>query len=168
MIFKSLSKTTSIENYGFINAAKLLKCTPNTKAEALHDKHYPQVLSALSEFEVEQKNIINQSNNKLLSTTEKKAINILKAFKNANADEKAKLKQAIEQIENKRFQSLVTKINKLKKNSKGIKPLVVLERLLNIINKYDVNSHIEVISIGSSSSEKLNFSFKKLKYFSLL
>jgi hypothetical protein len=26
-----------IENYGFINAAKLLKCTPNTKAEALHD-----------------------------------------------------------------------------------------------------------------------------------
>jgi hypothetical protein len=38
----------------------------------------------------------------------------------------------------------VTKINKLKKNSKGIKPLVVLERLLNIINKYDVNSHIEM------------------------
>ena len=136
-----------IENYGFINAAKLLKCTPNTKAEALHDKHYPQVLSALSEFEAEQKNIINQSNNKLLSTTEKKAINILKAFDNfpnANAGEKAKLKQAIEQIENKRFQSLVTKINKLEKNSKGIKPLVVLERLLNIINKYDVNSHIEM------------------------
>jgi hypothetical protein len=83
----------------------------------------------------------------LLSTTEKKAINILKAFDNfpnANAGEKAKLKQAIEQIENKRFQSLVTKINKLEKNSKGIKPLVVLERLLNIINKYDVNSHIEM------------------------
>jgi hypothetical protein len=37
------------------------------------------------------------------------AINILKAFDNfpnANAGEKAKLKQAIEQIENKRFQSL--------------------------------------------------------------
>jgi hypothetical protein len=49
----------------------------------------------LSEFEAEQKNIINQSNNKLLSTTEKKAINILKAFDNfpnANAGEKAKLK----------------------------------------------------------------------------
>jgi Txe/YoeB family toxin of Txe-Axe toxin-antitoxin module len=64
----------------------------------------------------------------LLSTTEKKAINILKAFDNfpnANAGEKAKLKQAIEQIENKRFQS-------------------------------------------SSSPEKLNFSLKKLKYFSLL
>jgi hypothetical protein len=40
--------------------------------------------------------------------------------------------------------NLVTKINKLEKNSKGIKPLVVLERLLNIINKYDVNSHIEM------------------------
>ncbi|MBA5248946.1 MAG: helicase [Gammaproteobacteria bacterium] len=136
-----------IENYGFIKTAKLLKCSPDTKAENLHEQHYPQVLSALNKFESETKqNIVDKTQNKSLSTTDKKAINFLKVFSklsSANAKEVENLKQAIEQIENKRFPPLVKKVNKLCKNSKGIKPIIVLENILTIIRGYDVNSHIE-------------------------
>ncbi|KAA0441518.1 MAG: helicase [Candidatus Thioglobus sp.] len=145
--FYKVSSNNEIENYGFIKTARLLKCSIDTKAEKLHEQHYSQVLSTLKEFETEKKqNIIDQTQNKSLSTADKKAINYLKAFgklPDANTEEKDKLKQAIQQIENKRFPPLVKKINKLNKNSKGIKPLAILENILNIIKEYDVNGHIE-------------------------
>jgi superfamily II DNA or RNA helicase len=145
--FYKIDDKKQIENYGFIKTAKLLKCQPNTKAEGLHKQHYPQVLSALEKFETEMaKHIIDKMQNKFLSTTDKKAINFLKTLgklSNTNAKEQGKIKQAIQQIEHKRFPPLVKKINKLAKNSKGIKPLVILESVLNIIKDYDVNRHIE-------------------------
>lgn len=144
--FYKVGGKNQIENYGFIKAAKLLKCLPDTKVEGLHKQHYPQVLSTLEQFETETtQNIIDKTQNKFLSTADKKAINFLKAFdklSNTNTEEQGKLKQAIQQIENKRFPPLVKKINKLQKNSKGIKPLVILASLLNIIKDYDVDSHI--------------------------
>ncbi len=142
--FYKVVDKNQIENYGFIKTAKLLKCTKDTQATTLHQQHHPQVLSALEQFETETKqNIIDKTHNKFLSPTDKKAIIFLKAFaKSSSTKEQEKLKQAIWQIENKRFPPLVKKINKLKKNSKGIKPLVVLEKLLNIIKDYNDDSHI--------------------------
>ena len=79
-----------------------------------------------------------------MSTTELKAINFLKIkFPNINQEEQKQLQQAKHQIENKRFQNLTKNINKLAKNTKGIKSSIILENLLKIIQKYDVNSHIE-------------------------
>ena len=136
-----------IDNYSFINTAKLLKCAPDTHAEQLHDQHYPQVSSALNNFKHEmEQNIVNQNQNKSLSPPEKTAIKFLKSIANLpaiNADEQEKLKLSITQIEHKRFQNLPKDINKLSKNSKGIKPIVVLEKTLNIIKEYDINSHME-------------------------
>lgn len=144
--FYKVADKNQIESYGFIKSAKLLKCPADTKAEALHKKHYPQVLSALEQFEAEiQQNIIDATHNKFLSPTDKKAIKFLKSLgklSNTNTQEQEKLKQTIQQIENKRFPPLVKKINKLAKNSKNIKPLVILESLLNIIKDYDEGSHI--------------------------
>ena len=136
-----------VENYGFIKTAQLLKCTVDAKSEKLHKQHYPQVLSALNNFndEIEQ-NIVSQNQNKPVSAHEKKAINFLRSIMNMpniNANEQKKLKRAINQIEHKRFQNLTKNINKLIKNIKGIKPIVVLETALNIIKEYDNNGHIE-------------------------
>ena len=138
---------SDIDNYSFIKTAKLLKCTPDTKTEKLHGQHYPQVRSALNNFknEIEQ-NIVSQNQNRPLSSVEKNAINFLKSIANLpdiNTNEQEKIKLAIEQIEHKRFQNLTRDINKLNKNSKDIKPVVVLEKTLNIIKKYDINSRIE-------------------------
>ena len=137
----------TIENYGFINTAKLLKCTPQTKSTPLHQLHHEQVLSALTKFrdEIEQ-NIINQTQNKSLSINEKKAINFLKSIinlANINPNEQAKITHTITIIENKRFQELSKNINKLSKNIKGIKPIVILEKTLAIIARFEGNTHIE-------------------------
>ena len=137
----------TIENYGFINTAKLLQCTPQTKPTPLHQLHHEQVLSALTQFrdEIEQ-NIINQTQNKSLSINEKKAINFLKSIinlANINPNEQAKITHTITIIENKRFQQLTKDINKLSKNIKNIKPVVILEKTLAIIAKFEENTHIE-------------------------
>ncbi len=136
----------TVENYGFINTANLLKCSPKTKSSSLHKQHYPQVLSALDEFESEiQQHIISQTINKTLSIQDNKAINFLKSIinlPNTNTDEKTKLQQAISQIQNKRFQQLTKNINKLIKNIKGIKPIVILAKTLEIIKEFNVNAKI--------------------------
>ncbi len=145
--FYRVKPAGGIDNYSFIQTATLLKCSPDTQAQELHDQHYPQVLSALNNFKHEmEQNSVSQSQNQSVSPAEKKAIRALKAFANLpdiNAEEQAKIKLAIEQIERKRFQNLTKNINKLVKNSKGIKPVVVLEKALNIIKEYDLNSHSE-------------------------
>ncbi len=137
----------TVENYGFINTAKLLKCKDGTQSVTLHNQHYPQVLSALDDFkdEIEQ-TIINQTQHQPLSALETKAIIFLKSIGNlpiTNADEQTKITQAINAIENKRFPALPRNINQLSKNIKDIKPTVILTNTLQIIEKFDVNIHIE-------------------------
>jgi hypothetical protein len=154
--FYMVDNANKIENYSFIRTAKLLKCRPETKAQNLHEQHYPQVSSALDKFTTETlKNITNQTQNKSLSTTELKAINFLKIkFPNINKEEQQQLQQAKHQIENKRFQNLTKDINKLAKNTKDIKSSIILENLLNIIQKYNVNSHIESELIQKNTTKQ--------------
>lgn len=153
--FYKVNVDNEVENYGFLKSARLLECFPDTKAEKLHQQHYSQVLSALNTFESEIKqNIVSEVQNKSLSIADKSAINFLKSLvklPNANENEKEKLQQAIQQVDNKRFQTLVKKLNKLSKNIKGIKLLVVLNSALDIIKDYDVNNHIEAKSIQAGT-----------------
>ena len=148
------------DNCSFINTAKLLKCAPDTHAEKLHDQHYPQVLSALNNFKQEMKqNIVNQNQNRSLSPPEKTAIKFLKSIANLpgiNIGEQEKLKLAIKQIEHKRFQNLPKAINRLSKNSRRIKPIVVLENVLNIIKEYDINSHMEAAQQNEQKQNNTN------------
>ena len=139
-----------IKIYSFIQTAKLLKCNPDTKATKLPEQHHSQVVSALNKFKQETaQDIVNENQNNILAVVEKKAIHFLKAMlalseiNAANDEEPDKIKLAIEQIKQKRFQNLSRDINKLSKNTKEIKPVVVLERTLNIIQKYDLNRHTE-------------------------
>ena len=139
-----------IKTYSFIQTARLLKCSPDAKAEKLPAGHHSQVASALNKFKQEIAHaIVNKNQNQCLSSTENKAIRFLKAILNlpdTNAPDGAesdKIKLAIAQIKQKRFQSLTRDINKLSRNTKAIKPVVVLENTLNIIQKYDLDSHIE-------------------------
>ncbi len=84
-----------------------------------------------------------QTQAKLLSPAKKHAIYFLKSiikFSNTNVNEKQRLNLA---IKNKTFQKLTRDINKLQKSSKNIKPTMVFKNTINIIKKYDVNSHIE-------------------------
>ncbi len=150
--FYMVKSKNNITSYSFIKTAKLLKCTPDTETEKLHEEHHNQVSLALDKFKNEtEQNIVNQNQNqnKTLSPQENKAINFLKSMLTSskinaiNEEESDKITLAIEQIKQKRFQSLSRDINKLNKNSKGIKRIVVLEKTLNIIQKYDLNSHIE-------------------------
>ncbi len=149
-----------IDNYSFIKTAKLLKCAPDTKAEELHDQHYTQVSSALNNFKHEmEQNIVNQNQNKSLSPPEQTAIKFLKLIANLpdiNTSEQEKLKLAIKQVEHKRFQNLTKNINKLAKKIEGIKPIVVLEKTLNIIKEYDINSHIEAAQQNEQKQNNTN------------
>ncbi len=143
---ENVSNEESIVNYTFIQSATLLKCTPDTKAERLPDEHHKQVSSALDKFKNEtEQNIINENQNKTLSPQENTAIKFLKTMLtlSTNKEESDKIKLAIEQIKQKRFQNLTKDINKLSKNNKGIKLIVILENTLRIIQKYDLNRHIE-------------------------
>ena len=133
-----------VEDYGFIKTAGLLKCPPDTQAQSLHEKHYPQVGDALGHFEAEiTQNITNRNQNKSLTSYESKAIKFLKALialPHIEPEKKEKLNQALRAIEDKRFQKLTRDINKLSKNSKNIEPRVILEKCLNIISESGVKS----------------------------
>lgn len=132
-----------IANYSFLEAATLLKQSINSEQTPLPKCHYSQVSSALQHFEDELvQTIMSRSQNKLLSPMENKAINFLKALKNlSNDDEQQQIAQAISQIEDKRFSSLVKDINKLSKNIQNIKPTVILEKALIIIKKYNIDNN---------------------------
>ena len=158
--FYRVKSTGEIDNYSFIQTATLLKCSPDTQAQELHDQHYPQVLSALNHFKQEmEQNSVSQSQNQSVSPAEKKAIRALKALENLpdiNAEEQEKIQLAIEQIKHKRFQNLTKNINKLDRNSKGIKRVVILEKALNIIKQYDLNSHNENSQNKQKSPKNIN------------
>ena len=158
--FYRVKSTGEIDNYSFIQTATLLKCSPDTQAQELHDQHYPQVRSALNNFKHEmERNSVSQNQNQSVSPAEKKAIRALKALENLpdiNAEEQEKIQLAIEQIKHKRFQNLTKNINKLDRNSKGIKRVVILEKALNIIKQYDLNSHNENSQNKQKSPKNIN------------
>ncbi len=151
---------SNINDYSFIQTATLLKCSPDTQAQELHDQHYPQVLSALNHFKQEmEQNSVSQSQNQSMSPAEKKAIRALQALENLpdiNAEEQEKIQLAIQQIERKRFQNLTRDINRLTKKSKTIKPVVILEKALAIIKEYDLNSHNENNQNNQKSPKNIN------------
>ena len=141
-----------IKTYSFIQTAKLLKCIPDTPAVNLPDGHHSQVSSALDKFKSETaQDIVNDNQNNTLAVVEENAIRFLKAMlalseiNAANDEEPDKIKLAIEQIKQKRFQNLTRNINRLNNNIRGknIQPVVVLENTLDIIQTYDLNRHIE-------------------------
>ncbi len=143
--FYLVDKHFAVQNYGFIKSAKMLKCDPSVKAKPLHSLHHKQVSDALVQFKQDlTQNIINQTQNQTLSTQDKKAINFLKSLANLadiNNKEKTLLNKAITQIEVKKYQNLVKELNKLQKNINNIKPIIILEKALLIVKKY--NSDID-------------------------
>ncbi len=153
----------TVENYGFINAAKQLKCTPDTPLPAMQtlpEEHYLHVHRALKRFTDEiDENMTVRNQNQNLSVQKNTAIKFLKAMRalpDANDDDKAKLSQAITTIQRETFQELPRKINILKTDvnkHKNTADAKTLENCLNIIAKFDVNKHTESTDIKSKPKD---------------
>ncbi len=127
---------------GFLEAASVFKSACSSNTEQLYERHHEQVKKALRCFEQQLKEkIVRDKQIHSLNPQQTRAISYLKPFLNMDVTgniEKDKINNAIKLIEIGRFQNLHKDINRLARSSRKakVKISIVLEKLLNIIDKH--------------------------------
>ena len=137
----------TLEELTFLEAAKEFEARVDEKSIPLHDKHHEQVTKALEAFsdkEEEDKATIKKVN-PMQGPNEKKAIAYLDGFisiPNTTDEERNLIEKAKRAITTGKFQQLQRDVNKLCNATKKtpIKPVVLLEQLMNIITTYPLES----------------------------
>jgi len=162
--FYWVKENNEIEEMGFVEVAKEFRADLPENGIKLHDNHHDQVQIAVADFnEKIQKEL---AKNQVVDTTqgpnEKRALAYMDGFLNfpfIGEDDKDLIKKAKHAVKTAKFQKLQREINKLKKNAKKnkIKPVDLLDALLNIINKYPL------LNDGASNPVVKVKSFQKMK-----
>jgi len=131
----------TIEEFTFLDTVKQFFANQSEKPIPLHDKHHRHIKKAFDSFneKLEQE----KSKDKKIDTTqgpnEKKALAFLDGILNIpllNNEEKESIQKAMYAIKLGKFQNLQRDINKLQRNTKNIKPVIIIENLIEIIKKY--------------------------------
>ncbi|MDA8669441.1 helicase-related protein [Flavobacteriales bacterium] len=162
--FYWVKENNEIEEMGFVEVAKEFRADLPENGIKLHDNHHDQVQIAVADFnEKIQKEL---AKNQVVDTTqgpnEKRALAYMDGFLNfpfIGEDDKDLIKKAKHAVKTAKFQKLQREINRLKKNAKKnkIKPVDLLDALLNIINKYPL------LNDGASNPVVKVKSFQKMK-----
>lgn len=153
-----------LEEMSFVEVAKEFYAEKVEKAIPLHESHHEHVEKSINDFndKLKAETVSRQSIDTTQGPNEKRALAYLDAFLKLNfveEQEKENIIKAKNAIKSAKFQKLQREINALKRNSTKtkIKPVDLLDTLMNIINKYpltDTNTSPTTITVSS---------FKKLK-----
>ena len=155
--FTFVREDGSIEELTFLEAVKEFEARIDEKSIPLHDLHHQQVARAIEAF-AEQEEDTKAATTKVNVTqgpNEKKAIAYLDGFlsiPNITDEETELINKAKRAITTGKFQQLQRDVNKLKTSVKKtpIKPTVLLEKLINIISAYP----LDTINLNDSKAAK--------------
>ena len=145
--FTFVREDGSIEELSFLEAVKEFEARADEKSIPLHDLHHQQVARAIEVF-AEQEEDTKATTSKVnvaQGPNEKKAIAYLDGFlsiPNITDEETELIHKAKRAITTGKFQQLQRDVNKLKTSVKKtpIKPAVLLEKMINIISAYPLDT----------------------------
>ncbi len=166
--FTFVREDGTIEELTFLEAVKEFEARLEEKAIPLHDKHHEQVTKALETFaeQEEAAKAITQKVNPTQGPNEKKAIAYLDGFTvlpDLTEQERTLIEQAKRAISTGKFQQLQRDVNKLKTATKKtpIKPVVLLEKLIQIISAYPLE-HIALTPNKQYATDKIKYNQEQL------
>lgn len=156
----------NLDELTFLETAKQFEAIYVEKAISLHSNHHIQVQTAISDFakKIEEQKARHLKVDMSKGPNEKKAISYLDAFENLNIthpDEKIRIQLAKKAIRVGKFQNLHRDLNKLENSVKKtpVKPVVQLEKMMNILAKYKLEQVID----ENLDQVQLSFNFSELK-----
>jgi len=135
------------EELTFLETVKIFEAEPVEKGIELHDQHHEQVQTGISLFTdlIEAEKAKDRKVDVTQGPNEKRAIAYLDAMQDlpfTNEEERALIIKAKEAIRQGRFQRLQRDINKLKRavNKSPLKPAIILERIVEILRSYPIQT----------------------------
>lgn len=150
--FIFVKKDAEFEELTFLETVKRFEALENEKGIDLHKLHHQQVQVGLQVFseKVEEEKARDKKVDTTQGPNEKRAISYLDAMINlpfTNEAERDLIILAKEAIRKGKFQNLQRDINKLQKAVKKspLKPVIILERIINILNGYPLKQEEEDI-----------------------
>jgi len=135
----------TIEEYTFLDTVKHFFANQSEKPLPLHDLHHEQVKRAIDFFaeKIEKEKAKDKKVDTTQGPNEKKALAYLDGILSIpllNNDEKELIQKAMQAIKLGKFQNLQRDINKLQRDTKMVKPIVVIEKLIDIIKEYPLQN----------------------------
>lgn len=137
----------SLDELTFVESAKQFEARAEEKQIPLHELHHTQVNAAIKSFsdQIQKESAKDKKVDIAQGPNEKKAISYLDAFLNiklVSQEEVELILLAKKAIRYGRFQNLQRDINKLHNavKVKHVKPVILLEKLMQILNSYPLKS----------------------------
>lgn len=156
----------SLDELTFVESAKQFETREEEKQIPLHEFHHVQVNTAIKSFseQIQKESAKDKKVDVTQGPNEKKAIAYLDAFLNiklASQEEVELILLAKKTIRFGRFQNLQRDINKLHNavKIKHVKPVILLEKLMQILNSYPLKS---ISENDLQPSEQFELSFSEL------
>ena len=156
----------SLDELTFVESAKQFEARAEEKQIPLHESHHVQVNAAIKSFseQIHKESAKDKKVDVTQGPNEKKAIAYLDAFLNiklASQEEVELILLAKKAIRYGRFQNLQRDINKLHNavKVKHVKPVILLEKLMQILHSYPLKSISENDLLPS---EQFELSFSEL------
>ncbi len=131
----------TVEEYTFLDTVKHFFANPSEKSFPLHELHHEQVKRAIDFFaeKIEKEKAKDKKVDTTQGPNEKKALAYLDGILNIpllNNEEKDLIQKAMLAIKLGKFQNLQRDINKLQRDTKMVKPIIIIEKLIEIIKEY--------------------------------
>lgn len=156
----------SLDELTFVESAKQFEARTEENQIPLHEFHHVQVNSAIKSFseQIQKESAKDKKVDITQGPNEKKAISYLDAFLNTklvSQEEVELILLAKKAIRFGRFQNLQRDINKLHNavKTKHVKPVILLEKLMQILNSYPLKS---IAENDLQPSEQFELSFSEL------
>lgn len=156
----------SLDELTFVESAKQFEARAEEKQIPLHEFHHVQVNKAIKSFseQIQKESAKDKKVDVTQGPNEKKAIAYLDAFFNiklASQEEVELIHLAKKAIRYGRFQNLQRDINKLQNavKVKHVQPVILLEKLMQILNSYPLKS---ISENDLQPSEQFELSFSEL------
>lgn len=163
--FYFIDKDHSLSELSFLETVRQFEAVALEKQIPLHEHHHLQVQLAVEDFarKIEEEKARQLKADTSKGPNEKKALAFLDAFQNldiTSKSEQQKILLAKEAIRIGKFQNLHRDINKLERanKKKPVKPVILLEKLQNIISKYK----IEDVEVDEQREKQLKLNFSEL------
>lgn len=157
---------SSLDELTFVESAKQFEARAEEKQIPLHELHHTQVNAAIKSFsdQIQKESAKDKKVDVTQGPNEKKAISYLDGFVNLafiSQDEIELIHLAMKAIRYGRFQNLQRDINKLHNavKIKHVKPVILLEKLMQILNSYPLKTLSENDLLPS---EQFELSFSEL------
>lgn len=155
-----------LDELTFVESAKQFETREEEKQIPLHEFHHVQVNTAIKSFseQIQKESAKDKKVDVTQGPNEKKAIAYLDAFLNiklASQEEVELILLAKKTIRFGRFQNLQRDINKLHNavKIKHVRPVILLEKLMQILNSYPLKS---IADNNLQPSEQFELSFSEL------